>query len=89
MPPTTTMTIRLPVTVLNRLDEIAHSTDRTKSYLATKAIEKFIAAQEWQVQAIEDAVRAADAPDAEFHDHVDVTSGMKKKIAAACKGSHR
>ncbi|MBF0503289.1 MAG: CopG family transcriptional regulator [Candidatus Riflebacteria bacterium] len=89
MTPTTTMTIRLPVTVLKSLDEITHSTDQTKSYLATKAIEEFIATQEWQGQAIEEAVRAATAPDAVFHDHADVTTSMKKKIAAARKSSCR
>lgn len=87
--PTTTMTIRLPIEILNKLAEMARSTDRSKSYLATKAIEEFVTAQEWQIKAIEEAVREADAPDAVFHDHSDVVARMKKKISAAGKEKHR
>ena len=89
MPPTGTMTIRLPIETLNKLLELARSTDRSKSYLATKAIEEFIATQEWQIKAIEGAVREANAPDTVFHDHADVVARMKKKISAARKGKKR
>jgi len=86
MPPTGTMTIRLPIEILNKLSDLARSTDRTRSYLATKAIEEFVTSQEWQIKAIEEAVREADAPDAVFHDHAEVVTRMKKKISAAKKG---
>jgi predicted transcriptional regulator len=89
MPPTGTMTIRLPIETLNKLSDLARSTERSKSYLATKAIEEFVTTQEWQIKAIEDAVRAADAPNAVFHDHADVVARMKKKISAARKGKQR
>lgn len=87
--PTSTMTIRLPVETLNRLAELARSTERSKSYLATKAIEEFVTAHEWQIHAIEEAVREADSPDAFFHDHSEVVARMKKKIGAARKGKPR
>ena len=83
------MTIRLPIETLTRLADLARSTDRSKSYLATKAIEEFVTSQEWQIKAIEKAVREADAPDAVFHDHADVVARMKKKISAARKGKQR
>jgi len=89
MPQTGTMTIRLPIDILNKLSEIARSTDRTKSYLATRAIEEFVTAQEWQIKAIEAAVREADSPDAVFHDHADIAARMKKKTVAARKGKQR
>jgi predicted transcriptional regulator len=75
---TTTMTIRLPENVLKKLVELAHSTDRSKSYLAAKAIEEFVEAHEWQIQQIEEAVREADKPDAVFHAHATVARRMKK-----------
>lgn len=75
---TTTMTIRLPENVLNKLVELAHSTDRSKSYLAAKAIEEFVEAHEWQIQQIEEAVREADKPDAIFHDYAAVARRMKR-----------
>lgn len=80
------MTIRLPIEILNRLSDLARSTDRTKSYLAAKAIEEFVTSQEWQIKAIEEAVREADAPHAIFYDHADVVARMKKKITVARKG---
>jgi predicted transcriptional regulator len=83
------MTIRLSVDILNRLAELARSTERSKSYLATKAIEEFIAAQEWQIKAIEESVREADTPGAVFHDHADVVSRMQKKIRSARKEKGR
>ena len=86
MNPTATMTIRLPQTMLNRLVKLARATDRSKTYLATKALEEYIAAQEWQVQAIKAAVEAADAHDATFCEHDKVVAKMKKKISAAKKG---
>ncbi len=85
MPQTTTMTIRVPVKTMNRLTGISRSTERSKSYLANKAIEAFLDAQEWQVLVIEKAVKEADEPDAKFRDHADVVAKMKKKIAAARK----
>jgi len=71
---TTTMTVRLPVEVATRLEGLARATDRTKSFLAGKAIKEFVDSQEWQVHAIEKAVRDADAPEARFVDHQYVVS---------------
>ena len=89
MSPTGTMTIRLPIEILNKLSDLARSTDRSKSYLASKAIEEYVTTQEWQIKAIEEAVREADSPNAVFHDHADVVAKMKKKISAVRKGKQR
>ncbi len=85
MAQTTTMTIRVPVEIMNRLDSVSRSTERSKSYLANKAIEAFLDSQGWQISAIEEAVKEADAFDADFCDHSDVVARMKKKIVAARK----
>jgi len=76
------MTIRLPESVLKKLAKLAHSTDRSKSYLAAKAIEEFVEAHEWQIQQIEEAVREAERPDATFHDHATVARRIKKLAKA-------
>jgi len=68
----------VPVSFLTDLDKLARSTDRTKSFLASRAIEEFVAAQEWQVQAIEEAVRQADAPGARFIEHDAVASKVRR-----------
>lgn len=79
MAQTTTMTVRLPADLAKRLESIAKSTERSKSFLAGKAIEEFVSAQEWQVQAILDAVRAADDPGARFVDHDDLVARRRRR----------
>ena len=81
MEPTSTMTIRLPETIKNKLEDLAQATDRSKAYLAAKAIEEFVAAQEWQIQAIQEAVKEADAPQARFIEHEVVVKKMKARMA--------
>lgn len=49
---TTTITIRLPVTVKRRLDRLARSTARSRSFLAADAIAGYLRSQEWQLQRI-------------------------------------
>lgn len=82
MAQTTTMTVRLPAEVAVKLDGLARSTERTKSYLASRAIEEYVAAQEWQVQAIAEAVRQADAPGARFLEHEEVAARVQRKLPA-------
>jgi predicted transcriptional regulator len=80
MQQTSTMTIRLPETIKNKLEHLAAATERTKAYLAAKAIEEFIAAQEWQIQAIQAAVKEADSPQARFIEHEIVLKKMQARM---------
>ena len=59
--PTTTMTIRVPVGVKERLDRLAQTTARSKSWLAADAIRAYVELQEWQIREIEAGLREADA----------------------------
>ena len=59
----TTMTIRLEPEVKKRLDSLAKSTHRSKSFLAAEAIREYIALNEWQVQEVKDAIKEADTGD--------------------------
>jgi len=81
MEQTSTMTIRLPETIKNKLEDLAQATDRSKAYLAAKAIEEFVAAQEWQIQAIQAAVKEADSPQAKFIEHEVVVKKIKAQMA--------
>ena len=81
MSQTITMTVRLPAKVKARLEKLARSTDRSKAYLASRAIEEYLDVQEWQVKAIEDAIREADSPTAVFHEHEEVQTKLKKLTA--------
>jgi len=53
---TTTMTITLNETLKGRLNKLAAISNRTKSFLAGDAIEKYIALNEWQRNEIKDAL---------------------------------
>ncbi|HOW50160.1 MAG TPA: CopG family ribbon-helix-helix protein [Rubrivivax sp.] len=59
----TTMTIRLEDEVKDRLDRLADSTNRSKSYLAAEAIREFVETNEWQIAEIRAALKEADAGD--------------------------
>ena len=59
----TTMTIRLEGEVKDRLDRLADSTNRSKSYLAAEAIREFVETNEWQIAEIRAALKEADAGD--------------------------
>ncbi len=61
MSATTTMTLRISKDLKDRLEQLAASTKRSKSYLAAEAIAEYIDLNAWQVEAIGRAVAKADA----------------------------
>ena len=79
MAETTTMTVRIPIEVKARLERLAQSTDRSKAYIAGRAIEDYLDAQQWQVDAIQDAVQEADSKKAVFLLHEEVQSRVQKR----------
>jgi RHH-type transcriptional regulator, rel operon repressor / antitoxin RelB len=56
-----TVTVRLDDEVKNRLDRLAESTQRSKSFLAAEAIRAYVENNEWQIAEIEAALIEADA----------------------------
>ena len=46
-----------------KLERLAKSTHRTKSFLAAEAIREYVAINEWQVQEIKKALQEADQGD--------------------------
>lgn len=56
----TLVTVRVKPEVAARLEKLAESMDRSKSYLAAEAIEEYLDIHEWQVQAIKEGIAAAD-----------------------------
>jgi len=59
----TTVTVRLEDDIKDRLDRLASSTQRSKSFLAAEAIRAFVENNEWQIAETEAAIREADAGD--------------------------
>lgn len=57
---TTTISVRIPVQMRERLEQLAEATGRTKSYLAAEALQAYIEREAWQIAAIQRGVEAAD-----------------------------
>ena len=72
----TTMTVRLEDEVKDRLDRLAESTRRSKSFLAAEAIRQFVENNEWQIAEIRAALAEADGGD--FAGDKDVAALAKK-----------
>ena len=60
-PTSTTMTVRLPVSLRKRLEKLARATTRSRSFLALEALESYVALNEWQIEAIQEGIADADA----------------------------
>ena len=72
----TTMTVRLEYELKVRLERLAESTRRSKSFLASEAIREFVENNEWQIAEIHAALAEADAGD--FSSEKDVAALAKK-----------
>lgn len=60
------VTVRLTPDLKAKLDALAASTQRSKSWLAAEAIAQYIEQEAWQIQTIEAAVALTDSPEAEW-----------------------
>ena len=67
---TAAFTLRLDEETLEALDRLAEKTERSRSWLATKAIEDYIALNAWQIGKIEAGTAAADRGDFASDDDV-------------------
>lgn len=72
----TTISVRIEDEVKSRLDRLAESTRRSKSFLVAEAIRQFVENNEWQVAELQAALREADAGD--FASDEDVVALAKK-----------
>lgn len=56
-------TVRLPDDVAKKLDKLAEKLDRSRSYMATRAITDFVTREAWQLADIEAGLREAERGD--------------------------
>ncbi len=54
------ITIRVETEIKEKLDQMAIATRRSKSYLASEALQDYIKLNEWQIKAIQEGIRQAD-----------------------------
>ena len=66
----TTMTVRLAPEIKFRLDTLAELTHRSKSYLASEAINEYLKIQEWQLTEIKKGILEADNGQLVAHENI-------------------
>lgn len=74
----TAFTVRVRDETADRLDQLAEKLDRSRSYVAAKAIEDFVAREEWQLAEIEAGL--ADASQGDFAGASDVEAVVRKCV---------
>ena len=66
----TTFTVRVETGVKKRLEKLAKSTGRTRSFLAAEALGEYLDANEWQVAGVKRAVASLDGGEGISHEDV-------------------
>lgn len=59
----TSMSMRLPAELANKLGALAEATGRTKSFIAIQAIQAFVDQEAWQISEIKKGLAEADSGD--------------------------
>jgi predicted transcriptional regulator len=87
----TTFTVRVDPAVKERLEKLARSTGRTRSFLAAEAIAEYLDVNEWQVSGIRRAIASLERGDGVSHDRVRdwVASWGGRRERSAPKPSRR
>jgi RHH-type rel operon transcriptional repressor/antitoxin RelB len=66
----TTITVRIDDSIKNRLEKLAKTTSRNKSYLVTHAIKDYLEVNEWQIKEIKAGIKEAEAGHLIDHDTI-------------------
>lgn len=87
--PSTTFTVRVDQDVKKRLEKLARSTGRSRSFLAAEALNEYLDVNEWQVAGIKQAVASLDRGKGISHDEIKswVESWGRKRERSAPKRS--
>ena len=79
MSSSTTFTVRVDSAVKKRLEKLAKSTGRSRSFLAAEAIEEYVDVNEWQVAGIKRAMQSMDRGEGIPHEEIKQWLGSLKK----------
>lgn len=68
--PSATFTVRVDTAAKKRLEKLAKSTGRSRSFLAAEAITEYLDVNEWQVAGIKEAIASIDRGEGVAHEQV-------------------
>jgi len=85
----TTFTVRVEHLVKKRLEKLAKSTGRSRSFLAAEALNEYLNVNEWQVAGVERAIASLDRGEGVSHQDVSdwVNSWDRKRERSVPKRS--
>jgi predicted transcriptional regulator len=66
----TTFTVRVEPLVKKRLEKLAKSTGRSRSFLAAEALNEYLDVNEWQVAGVKRAIASLDRGEGVLHQDV-------------------
>ncbi len=78
MPRAASISFRLDPEIRDRLDHLAEAMNRSRSAIIEWAVSDYLSANEWQVQAIHEAVEKADSASANWTDHEELKAKWGK-----------
>ena len=73
---TVILTLRVPQEVKDQLDKLSEATHRSKSFLGSEAIQRYVDLEAWQIGEIQQAIHESDADD--FASDAEVDAVVKK-----------
>ena len=73
---TSTITVRVPLSIKEQLNHLAEATHRSKSWLAAEALNRYLELNTWQVAEIRQGIQEADRK--EFAAEEDVEAAFAK-----------
>ena len=77
---TAAFTIRLDDEVLAKLDALAADTDRSRSWIAAKAIQDYVELNAWQIQRIREGIAEADRGEFATDEEVEAVFNKYKAV---------
>ncbi|MGX1790132.1 CopG family ribbon-helix-helix protein [Bosea sp. NPDC055332] len=81
---TAAFTIRLDDETLAKLDALAADTDRSRNWLAAKAIENYVELNAWQIARIKEGIAQADRGEFATEDELDaIEAEIQARIDSA------
>lgn len=75
------VTVRLQPAMKARIEALAQTTRRSRSYVIEEALAQYLEVNEWQINGIIQALSEADSPEAEFIDHDQVLTEWETRLA--------
>lgn len=78
--------VRIDEATRQRLDALAASLDRSRSWVINDALKRYLEQHEWMIKAIEMAIEEADSG-GDFVPHDEVMAKLEARIKAAGSGA--